>query len=238
MIDFATKRVLTFDCYGTLVDWETGILAALRPILARHGVTGDAEHLLTLYSEREPVAEQGPYRPYRELLMTVLRDLGERLGFAPSEAEQERFADSVGDWPPFADTPAALAALKRRYKVAIISNVDDDLFARTNRRLGVLFDWIITAQQVRSYKPSLNNFQQALARIGLPREQVLHVAQSLFHDHVPAKRLGLDTVWVNRRHARTGTGATPAAQAQPDLEVPDLATLARLATTSAAGAAD
>jgi 2-haloacid dehalogenase len=227
MIDFTTKRVLTFDCYGTLIDWETGILSTLQPILTDHGVTADAERLLALHAELESAAEQGPYAPYRQLLMTVLRGLGERLGFTPSAAEQSRFAD-VGDWPPFADTRAALRALRRRFRLAIISNTDDDLFARTNQQLDVAFDWIVTAQQVKSYKPSLNNFRQALARIGLPTEQVLHVAQSLFHDHVPAKQVGLETVWINRRHGKTGSGATPIADARPDLEVQDLATLVSL----------
>jgi 2-haloacid dehalogenase len=239
MIDFATKRVLTFDCYGTLIDWETGILASLQPILTHHGVTADVEHLLTLYSELERAAEQeGPYRSYRQVLMTVLHGLGERLGFRAAATEQAQFAASVGAWPPFTDTPAALVALKRSFKMAIVSNVDDDLFARTHPQLGIVFDWVITAQQVRSYKPSLNNFHQALARIGVPKEQVLHVAQSLFHDHVPAKQLGLDTVWVNRRHNKTGAGATPPAHVQPDLEVPNLATLAQLVAATATGAAD
>ncbi len=147
MIDFTTKRVLTFDCYGTLIDWETGILSTLQPILADHGVTADAERLLALHAELESAAEQGPYTPYRQLLMTVIRGLGERLGFTPSAAEQSRFADAVGDWPPFADTRAALRALGRRFRLAIISNVDDDLFARTNQQLDVTFDWIVTAQQ-------------------------------------------------------------------------------------------
>ena len=191
-------------------------------------MTAKPEHLLTLYAHLEPAAEQGPYAPYRQLLMAVLRGLGERLGFKPSAAEQSRFADSVGDWPPFADAPAALGALKLRFRLGIISNIDDDLFARTNDKLGVVFDWIVSAQQVRSYKPSLNNFRQALARIGLPTEQVLHVAQSLFHDHVPAKQLGLETVWVNRRHDKAGSGATPYANARPDLEIRDLATLVRM----------
>ena len=121
-----------------------------------------------------------------------------------------------------------MRALGRRFRLAIVSNVDDDLFARTNQQLDVTFDWIVTAQQVKSYKPSPNNFREALARIGLPTEQVLHVAQSLFHDHVPAKQLGLETVWVNRRHGKAGSGATPIADARPDLEVRDLATLVTL----------
>jgi len=228
MIDFATKRVLTFDCYGTLIDWETGILSTLQPILTAHGVTAEGERLLALHAELESAAEQGPYTPYRQLLATVLRGFGERLGFIPSTIEQSRFADSVGDWPPFPDTRVALRALQRRFRLAIISNTDDDLFARTNQQLEVTFDWIVTAQQVKSYKPSLNNFRQALERIRVPKEQVLHVAQSLFHDHVPAKQLGLETVWVNRRHGKAGPGATPPVHAQPDLEVQELTTLVTL----------
>ena len=228
MIDFATKRVLTFDCYGTLIDWETGILSTLQPILTAHGVTAEGERLLALHAELESAAEQGPYTPYRQLLATVLRGFGERLGFIPSAIEQSRFADSVGDWPPFPDTRVALRALQRRFRLAIISNTDDDLFARSNQQLEVTFDWIVTAQQVKSYKPSLNNFRQALERIRVPKEQVLHVAQSLFHDHVPAKQLGLETVWVNRRHGKAGPGATPPVHAQPDLEVQELTTLVTL----------
>jgi 2-haloacid dehalogenase len=228
MIDFASKRVLTFDCYGTLIDWETGILSTLQPILMAHGVTAEDERLLALHGELESAAEQGPYMSYRQLLATVLRGFGERLGFIPSAIEQSRFADSVGDWPPFPDTRVALRALQRRFRLAIISNTDDDLFARSNQRLEVTFDCIVTAQQVKSYKPSLNNFRQALERIRVPKEQVLHVAQSLFHDHVPAKQLGLETVWVNRRRGKAGPGATPPAHAQPDLEVQDLATLVTL----------
>ena len=229
MIDFTAKRVLTFDCYGTLIDWERGILTALRPILAAHGVVAGDDELLTLYGELESTAEQGAYRPYRDLLMGVSHQLGARLGILVSEAESAGFADSVGDWPVFPDTPAALVALKGRFGLAIISNVDDDLFARTHEKLGTTFDWVVTAEQVRSYKPSLNNFRQALSRIGQPTEYVLHVAQSLFHDHGPAKQLGLETVWVNRRHGRPGPGATPPAPALADLEVPDLAALVRLA---------
>jgi 2-haloacid dehalogenase len=158
-----------------------------------------------------------------------VRALGERLGFAVSPAEVEALVGSVGDWPAFEDSADALNALKRRFKLAIISNIDDDLFAASQRRLGVDFDWIVTAQQVRSYKPSLNNFRVALERIGAPTERVLHVAQSLFHDHVPAKQLGLDTVWVNRRAGKHGFGATPPASAKPNLEVANLRTLAGLA---------
>jgi 2-haloacid dehalogenase len=132
----------------------------------------------------------------------------------------------VQAWPAFPDSSPALQALQEKYKLAIISNIDDDLFTFSARKLQVQFDWVITAQQARSYKPSLQNFHLAFERIGLPRTKMLHVAQSLFHDIVPAKALGLSTVWVNRRHNKAGFGATPPAQARPDLEVPDLQTLA------------
>jgi FMN phosphatase YigB (HAD superfamily) len=157
-IDFDHFEVLTFDCYGTLIDWEAGILAGLRRVLEPRGVAADDDDLLERY---------------------------------------------------------------------------DDLFAASNRRLGVTFDWVITAQQVGSYKPTLRNFELAFERIGVPRERILHVAQSLFHDHVPAKRLGMTTVWVDRRHDLPGSGATPPATATPDLTVPDMATLARLAVAQA-----
>src|SRR5262249_52355411 len=130
------------------------------------------------------------------------------------------------DWPAFSDSALALQALHTKYKLAIISNIDDDLFAMSAPRLGIQFDWLITAQQAQSYKPSMHNFQMALARIGVPPQNILHVAQSLYHDIRPARALGLYTVWVNRRHAKSGSGATPPAQARPDMEVPDLRTLA------------
>jgi 2-haloacid dehalogenase len=229
VIDFARKHVLTFDCYGTLIDWETGIAAALRPVLGAHGVSVPDERLLELYADLEAAAEAGPYRPYSEVLAAVVRGLGERLGFQATPEEAASLAESVRDWPAFPDSPPALAVLKRRYKLAVISNVDDALLAASARRLGVAFDWVITAQQARSYKPSTRPFLVALERIGLPQDHILHVAQSLFHDHLPAKGLGLDTAWVNRRQGKPGAGATPPATARPDLEVPDLQTLARLA---------
>jgi 2-haloacid dehalogenase len=156
----------------------------------------------------------------------VLEGLGSRLGFSPTPVEVQQFSTSVKDWPAFPDSARALQALKRKFKIAIISNIDDDLFAFSARRLQVPFDWVITAQQARSYKPSLNNFHLAFKRMGLPKDKILHVAQSLFHDVVPAKALGLSTAWINRRHHQGGFGATPPAQARPDLEVPDLQTLA------------
>lgn len=227
MLHFDDYEVLTFDCYGTLIDWETGIWQALQPVLARRGVSLSQDEALELYGELEAAAERGEYREYKVVLRQVLAGFGAQLGFTPTEAELAEFAHSVKDWPAFPDSPGALHALKTRYRLAIVSNIDDDLFAYSAQRLEAPFDWVITARQARSYKPSLNNFHVAFERMAIPQDRILHVAQSLYHDIVPAKALGLATVWVNRRHDKPGFGATPAADAQPDLEVPDLQTLAQ-----------
>ncbi len=228
MLNFDDFDVLTFDCYGTLIDWESGLWAALSPVLAAHGRTLAQEEALELYGRFEAEVEGGEYQAYRAVLGLVLEKIGRQLGFAPSPAEREAFSASVEDWPAFPDSPLAMQALHTKYRLAIISNIDDDLFAFSERRLQVKFDWVITARQARSYKPSLNNFRLAFERIGLPPAKILHVAQSLYHDILPARSLGLANVWVNRRHGLPGSGATPPAQAQPDLEVPDLQSLARM----------
>jgi 2-haloacid dehalogenase len=229
MLDFDSFEILSFDCYGTLIDWESGILSALAPILKRHGRKAPPADLLEAFAALEAAAEAGPYRPYRDVLRQVTEGLGQRFGFEPDEAERGALPTSLGGWPAFPDTREALAALKTRYRLAILSNIDDDLFAGTALSLGVAFDWVVTARQIGSYKPSPENFRAALARFAAPKEKVLHVAQSLFHDIAPAKSLGLSTVWVNRRRGNPGAGATPSGSARPDLEVPDLRTLAVLA---------
>lgn len=224
MLDFSRFRAITFDCYGTLIDWETGLLAALRPVLRAHGSKLRDEQILALYAELEPAA-QNPYRRYREVLEEVVRGFGKRLGFQVSEAEARSLPDSLKDWRPFPDTVAALEKLQTRFRLAIISNTDDDLFAGTAPHLRVKFDQVITAEQAGAYKPSLVPFRLALQRLGLPKEQVLHAGQSVYHDVVPAKSIGLATVLVRRR----GSGATRVVADKPDLEVPDLQTLASFA---------
>ena len=226
MLRWNDFEVLTFDCYGTLIDWEAGILEALRPIFAAHHTDLVPDRTLELYGELESAAEHGEYREYKAVLRAVLEGLGARLGFVPTAQELRQFSMSVKDWPAFPDSAPALQALHRKYRLAIISNIDDDLFAFSAARLQTKFDWIITAQQAKSYKPSLTNFRLAFDRIGVPQNRILHVAQSLFHDIAPAHVLGLSTVWVNRRKNTEGSGATPVAQARPDLEVPDLRSLA------------
>ena len=228
-LDFSRFAVLTFDCYGTLIDWETGIARALRAAIP--GLPGhiDDEGLLAMYASHEAAAEAGPYLAYREILAGAARGVARDVGASILDEQARTFGDSVREWPAFADTAAALRRLKERFRLGVITNCDDDLFAESNKRLGVDFDWIVTAQQVHSYKPDERNFEVAFERIGLPRDRILHVAQSLFHDHVPAKRLGLTTAWINRRAGRTGSGATPPANARPDVEAPDMATFADLA---------
>jgi 2-haloacid dehalogenase len=223
MLNFDAYQVLTFDCYGTLIDWEHGILEALRPVLLAHNLHLSDTELLALYAVLEAQAEAGVYRPYRSVLRQVLEGFGAKLGFGPTPQELASLAASLPHWQPFPDTVAALRALKSRYKLAVISNIDEDLFAATAQQLQVPFDWVITAERVRSYKPSRQNFTSAIAYIGVPPAQLLHVAQSLYHDIVPAKQLGLAAVWVNRYQLRPE--ATSQAQVQPDLEVPDLRTL-------------
>jgi len=225
-LDFSQFRCLTFDCYGTLIDWEQGILGALRPILQSHGERRSDAEVLRAYADLEARLEAGEYRSYRIILEDIVSGMGEHFGFKPSQEEIRSLPESLPDWEPFPDTRAALQALHTRYQLAIISNTDDDFFAATAKKLGVKFDFVITAQQARSYKPSLNNFRMAIERIGLPAGKILHVGQSVFHDVVPAKSLGLATVWVTRRRVKEGIAATLPASGQPDLEVPDLKTLA------------
>jgi 2-haloacid dehalogenase len=229
-LDFDRFDALTFDCYGTLIDWEAGILAGLRPPLAASGIDPSDDELLEGYSRVEAAAEAGPYRSYRDILAGCLREVCQSYGVTADDTTAAAFGGSVGTWPAFPDSFAGLRQLQSRFRLGVITNCDDDLFAASNARLGVTFDWIVTAQSVGSYKPDPRNFEAAFAVIGLPRGRMLHVAQSLFHDHVPAKALGLSTVWIDRRHDRPGTGATPPASATPDAVYPDMASFATAAT--------
>jgi 2-haloacid dehalogenase len=234
-IDLADYDALTFDCYGTLIDWEAGLLAALRPILAEHGVADEGrggpsdEELLEIYGRHEAALEAGEYLRYREVLGSALSGLCAELGVMPEQEEIDRFGGSVADWPAFPDSAEALASLATRYRLGVITNCDDDLFAFSSRKLGDPFTWVITAQQAGSYKPDPHGFELAFRAIDVPRERILHVAQSLFHDHVTAKRLGMASVWIDRRAGRAGSGATPPAEAAPDLTFPDMASFARAA---------
>lgn len=228
MLDFSQFEILTFDCYGTLIDWETGILGALRPILSAHRIKASDEELLEAYAVAESRAESGVFKPYKEVLKEVVRDIGEKFGFQPSEQDQRSLPKSVKTWQPFPDTVGVLRRLHRYYRLSIISNIDDDLFAETAKLLQVPFDFVTTALEVKSYKPSFNNFERALTKMKISKDRVLHVAESLHHDVKPSRALGLHSVWVNRRHGKAGIGASGTSSAKPDLEVPDLKTLAGL----------
>jgi 2-haloacid dehalogenase len=232
-------EALSFDCYGTLIDWEAGLLAVLGPWARARGLALTGEELLTAYAQVEASAEaEHPAEAYPEVLARGMRLLGENLGAEVTEEDAARLAHSVPDWPAFPDSHDALAALGGRFKLIILSNVDRASFAGSKARLGVEFTSIITAQDVGSYKPSPRNFEalaSEAARLGIRPGGLLHVAQSLFHDHVPAKRAGLPTVWIHRRHDQGGWGATPQppAPVTPDWEFPSMAAFAAAVAESA-----
>lgn len=226
MLDFGRFEIVTFDCYGTLINWEAGILPALHRIFSAHSKHIDDAAILKLYGDFELRAEQPPFQPYREVLGSVVRHFSDELGFAPTDEEVRSLADSLPTWKPWPDTVIALRQLKTRFRLAILSNVDDDLFTSTRPQLEVTFDEVVTAQQAQAYKPSLKLFELALSRINAPAHRVLHVGQSLYHDVIPAQALGLATVWVNRPSSRPGVGAVKSANGRPDMTVTSLAELA------------
>jgi 2-haloacid dehalogenase len=226
---FESIRLITFDCYGTLIDWENGMLAALRPLLSRDGINVSDLQILELYGEIEADLESGPFRPYRQVLAQAAREIGRRLGKEISAEEGSAFAESLTRWKPFIDTMHALQSLARRFRLGIISNVDDNLFAETRKKLApVEFDFVVTAQQMQSYKPSHRNFEEAIRRSGLSKDQIMHAGQSLYHDIAPANALGIQNVWVNRPSIRPGSGAAKPGTATPTYEVRTLAELSML----------
>jgi 2-haloalkanoic acid dehalogenase type II len=226
--EFDGVRALSFDCYGTLIDWETGIIEALRPWVERHGLDVDRDALLDAFSTHETAVQtEQPTARYPEVLAEVHRRIADQIGASVTADEAEAFGASVGEWPPFPDSHNALARLSERFALLVLSNVDRMSFARSNRRLGVTFDRIVTAEDVGAYKPSPQNFTALLddlATLGLDADQLLHVAESLYHDHEPAKQAGLRTVWIQRRHGREGFGATPHPRdaVEPDWRFPTM----------------
>ena len=212
-LDLTQYKALSFDCYGTLIDWEAGIAAVLRPWAFEQGLDLDDEELLLAYAGNEAdVERETPTALYPDVLAAAFRRTGDKLGKPVSGQWAQLLGRSVPDWPAFPDSADALARLAQRYQLIILSNVHRDGFAGSNQRLHGDFAAIITAEDVGAYKPAPNHFRALdakLAELGLDREDLLHVAQSLFHDHVPARREGLPSVWINRRHDRPGWGATP-----------------------------
>lgn len=205
MDEFSRFEILSFDCYGTLIDWETGIKTALEPMTHKHGL--DPAAIISQFGRTETVVQSElPALAYPEILAEVLRRIGRDRGVDISEPTARAFGLSIGEWPSFPDSAEALKRLKKKFRLAILSNVDRASFAKSSRHLGVGFDVIVTAEDVGSYKPNMQNFLTLFDRLGLEdRSSLLHVAQSLFHDHQPARALGLETVWIKR----PSVGATP-----------------------------
>ncbi|KAI8720332.1 hypothetical protein NCS52_00478300 [Fusarium sp. LHS14.1] len=210
-------RLLSFDVYGTLIDWETGVLNGLKPLLEANNASFSREHLLTIHHELE-VAQQvkTPDMKYSELLTTIHPQIAERLSLPKPSAEQDKaFGDSIGTWPAFPDTVEALRRLGKHYKLVVLSNVDRESFSGSNSGplQGVPFDLVITAQDVGSYKPDLRNFEymlrEAETKFGIPKAQVLQTAQSQFHDHQPAKKMDIKSSWIERPGAVMGNRASP-----------------------------
>jgi 2-haloacid dehalogenase len=214
--------VLSFDCYGTLIDWETGILRALEPLAARRRAPIAPDFVLETYARLESAQEAAtPGMIYADVLAAVHRQIAAEWGIETSGEDSAAFAASIVDWPAFADSPAALEYLKRHYKLVILSNVDRKSFRSSNARLMVEFDHIYTAEDIGSYKPSLANFEYmlgALGTCGFTKKDILHTAESLFHDHAPANRLGLASAWIHRRHAREGFVATARPKQMPHVD--------------------
>jgi 2-haloacid dehalogenase len=220
-------KVLTFDCYGTLIDWETGMVEALRPLTDRLPSPLPRDAILEAHAFHESTQQAlTPAKPYRDLLAVVYKRLAEEWGLHATHEACVAYGRSVRDWPAFPDTAEALAYLKRHFKLVILSNVDNESFSGSNARLGVAFDAVVTAEDVGAYKPSPRNFEALLQRLGrglggapVAKGDILHTAESLFHDHVPANAFGLATCWIHRRHAKAGFGATMDPGTQPRIDV-------------------
>jgi len=235
MSDFDRFEAMSFDCYGTLIDWETGIANALRPWASTNGLTVDDQELLAAFGRHENQVEaETPAALYPVVLGETLRRMGADLGATVTPEDAETFGASVKHWPAFADTADALQRLSTKFKLIILSNIDRASFAASQPRLGVQFDSIITAEDVGSYKPRRPHFDrlfEEIDRLGVGRDQLVHVAESLFHDHQPAAALDLPSVWIHRRHTKGGTGATatPSAEVTPTWRFTSMAEFAEAA---------
>ena len=212
-------KVLSFDCYGTLIDWETGIPLALQSFLTRTGKAFGRDQVLETFARHEAAQEsETPSMIYSKLLSVVHTRMAKEWGIEASAEESEAFGNSIRNWPAFADSPEALQYLKQHYKLVILSNVDRESFKTSNVQLKVEFDYIFTAQDIGSYKPNSRNFEyliQRLGEVGFQKHEILHTAESLFHDHVPANRAGLASAWIYRRHAQQGFGAAHPPETMP-----------------------
>lgn len=212
-------KVLTFDCYGTLIDWESGIMAGLQPLVAKVGRKLGRDEILEAHAFHESSTQaQTPAKRYPEILAVVYKRLAEEWGVNVSWGECLAYGASVSAWPAFPDTAASLRYLKQHFRLVILSNIDNASFWASQQKLGVEFDAVYTAEDIGSYKPDDRNFEymlRNLQRLGIGKQDILHTAESLFHDHVPANRHGLANCWIYRRHAQEGFGATMAPRDMP-----------------------
>jgi 2-haloalkanoic acid dehalogenase type II len=232
-MSFSQFEALTFDCYGTLIDWESGMIAALQPLATRAKQALSRNQILEAHARHEASQQlQTPTMRYRDVLAIVYKRLAEEWGVAASHEECVEYGRSVRDWPAFPDSPAALRELKKRFKLVILSNVDNESFSFSNKRLDVAFDAVYTAEDIGSYKPSPRNFEYMLEKIGglgVTKDKILHTAESLFHDHRPANDFQLKSCWIYRRHGDEGFGATlrPAESPRIDYTFNSLAEFAK-----------
>jgi 2-haloalkanoic acid dehalogenase type II len=238
MGEFDRFRALSFDCYGTLIDWETGLANELTPWAMAHGIDVSRDELLTAFARVETDIEaEYPDQPYPLVLAAALQRVAAEFGVTASESERQTFGASVGRWPAFPDSADALTRLHERFRLIILSNVDRESFAASNERLAVDFDLVVTAEDVGAYKPSERSFPAlltAIRSIGIDPTELLHVAQSLYHDHEPARAAGLPSVWIDRRHDQDGFGATPPPRStavSPDWRFSSMAAFADAATS-------
>jgi len=231
MLDASAIKLCTFDCYGTLVDWERGLLACVQPILCAHGVKMSKRELggeiIEVFAREERAIEAGVFMSYADVCAENMRRIAAHFDVTLEKSEAGALGESIQDWPAFDETPAALRVLKQRFKLGVLSNIDDDFFAHTAAKLGAQLDFLVTSQQVRSYKPKRAHFEQIFLRSGLLPSEILHIAESRYHDIAPASELGMRTVWVNR-HGDVGPSASGASDAQADISVGSLAELVKV----------
>ena len=226
-IMYESKTHLSFDCYGTLIDWETGILSCFDDLKTRYPISLSDAEILKLYADFEVDQEHKPFRPYKEVLVSVMQDFAQSLDMDLDAPDEYALVESIKTWPPFTDSHEALYALGQQYKLVIISNIDDDLFAFSQDLLGVKFDHIFTAQQMGSYKPSISNFQFVQKSLNLKTHNWLHIAQSLYHDHIPASTLGIDSVWIKRPSVLGDQGIAPEVDLIPKKIFSDMASFSK-----------
>ncbi len=216
-------KIISFDCYGTLIDWKKGVLNALVPLFDEFLIDISEEEIFSLFLKFDAKLESLSYIPYKEILKDIMKAFSKELGLNMVDDDLMVLSDSLPQWPAFPDTVASLEKLKTKYKLAIISNIDNDLFQKTKSTLKLEFDFVISAEDVGSYKPSINNFNEALTLFDIPKDNLLHCAQSLYHDISPCNQLGISNIWINRYNE----GYSDSIIEKPDIELNSLKELAK-----------